>query len=174
MRHWKGWDAEKFLNQSKHTSSWCERLGTGAEIVTTHNSKARVWRWLWVTNSNLNLAKPFIVLIIWHWKGWDLRCCELLGPIQTHTILAKKVDKCKANFDPIRTSTTHRDDHSRAHIPISTFFKHSSYLWWEIGRVEMLWNSWINPNILHLGLKPRVLEPKEIVTTHDSKVGVGW
>ena len=28
-----------------------------------------------------------------------LGCCDLPEPVQTHTILAKKVDKCKANFD---------------------------------------------------------------------------
>ena len=75
MRHWKGWDAVKFLNQSKHTSSWCERLGTGAEIVTTHNSKARVWRWLWMMNSNLNHDKPFIIPMVREWKGWDAVNC---------------------------------------------------------------------------------------------------
>ena len=28
MRHWKGWDAVNFLNQSKHAPSWCETKGT--------------------------------------------------------------------------------------------------------------------------------------------------
>eukprot|EP00956_Cyclotella_meneghiniana_P026570 scaffold57779_cov43-Cyclotella_meneghiniana.AAC.1 len=49
--------------------------GTGAEIITTHDSKARVWRWLWMMNSNLNLAKPFSILMVREWKGWDAVNC---------------------------------------------------------------------------------------------------
>ena len=36
----------------------------------------------------------------------ELSCYELLGPVQTHTISVRKVDKCKANFDPT-TSQEH-------------------------------------------------------------------
>ena len=51
---------------------------------------------------------------------------------------------------------------------ISTLSNHSLYLWWDIGRVEMLWNSWTNPNILHLGVKCKG-PGAESVTTNDSK-----
>ena len=36
-----------------------------------------------------------------------LRCCELLGPVQTHTILVGKVDRCKFNFDPTAAPQKH-------------------------------------------------------------------
>ena len=189
MRSLKCWDAVKWVNQSKHTPSWYETQGPHTKIITTHDSKVGVWRWLCMMNSDLNLAKLFIILIMRHWEGWDavnclnqskitqswcqkkwisakptltppapqkhvvvtiiehiyqpqssptihytcneklegLRCCELLGPIQTHTILEWKVDECKANFDPTRTSKTRCGDHYRAHIPITTFSNHSSY-----------------------------------------------
>ena len=42
---------------------------TGTKNVTTRDSKAVVWRWSYTVNSNLNLIKPFIVLIMRHWKG---------------------------------------------------------------------------------------------------------
>ena len=73
-----------------------------------------------------------------------LKCCELLGPAQTHTILVQKVDRCKFNFDPTRTSKTHPDDHYRAHIPISAFSNHSSYLYDD--RLEGLrcYMKWLN------------------------------
>ena len=46
-------------------------------------------------------------------------------------------------------------------IPISTLQDHSLYLWWENGRVEMLWIAWISPNSLNLGVKTE----KHIVVT---------
>ena len=49
--------------------------GTSAKIVTTHESKVGVWWWLWMMNSNLNLAEPFIILMMRHWKGWDAVNC---------------------------------------------------------------------------------------------------
>ena len=106
-----------------------------------------------------------------------LGCCELPKSVQTHSILMWKVDKGQANFDPTRDWKTRCGDHHRAHIPISTFSSHSLYLWWDIGRVEMLWNSWINPNILHLGVKRRALEPKPSPPTTQKPgcgVGCGW
>ena len=44
-------------------------------IVTTPDSKTGAWWWLWMMNSNLNLAKPFIILTMRHWKGWDAVNC---------------------------------------------------------------------------------------------------
>ena len=66
--------------------------------------------------------------------------------------------------------------HFRAHVPISTLYNHSSYYWWDTGRVELMQRPWINPNIHHLGLKR--MRPwssiAEIDTTRDSKVRVCW
>ena len=45
------------------------------KLSTTHNSKACLWRWLYVMNSNLNLAKPFNILMVREWKGWDAVNC---------------------------------------------------------------------------------------------------
>ena len=81
-----------------------------------------------------------------------LRCCELPKSVQTHSILVSKVDKGQANFDPTCDWNTRCGDHFRANSPISPFSNLSIYLWWDIGRVEMLWNSWINPHTLHLGV----------------------
>ena len=89
-----------------------------------------------------------------------LRCCEMPKSVQTHSILVGELNTGQAYFDPTRDWNSRCGDHYRAHIPISIFSNHSLYSWWDIGRVEMLWNSWINPNILHLGVKRRVLEPK--------------
>ena len=75
MRCWKGRDAVKFLNQSKPAPSWCEMRGPHTEIVNTHDSKIGVWRWLWMMNSNLNLAKSFIILMVREWKGQDAVNC---------------------------------------------------------------------------------------------------
>ena len=89
-----------------------------------------------------------------------LRCFEFPKSVQTSSILVLKVDEGQAHFDPIRDWNTHCGDHFRTLIPISTFSNHSLYLWWDIGRVEMLWNPWINPNMLHLGVKRRVLRSR--------------
>ena len=72
--------------------------------------------------------------------------------------LSVKVDKGQVNFDPTRDWRTLCGDHFTAHAAISTMSNHSLYLWQKVGRVEMLWYSWINPNIHHLGVKWRVLE----------------
>ena len=79
-----------------------------------------------------------------------LSWCELLESVQTHSILMWKVEEGQARFVPTRDWKTCCDDHFRAHIPISTFSNHSLYLWWEVGRVKLVWNSLINPNILRL------------------------
>ena len=58
---------------------------TGAKIVTTHDSKAGVRWWLWIVNSNLKLAHPFIILIHSQWDMLGLRRCELPQSVQTHS-----------------------------------------------------------------------------------------
>ena len=84
-----------------------------------------------------------------------LSWCELLESVQTHSILMWKVEEGQARFVPTRDWKTCCDDHFRAHIPISTFSNHSLYLWWEVGRVKLVWNSLINPNILRLRCETR-------------------
>ena len=50
-------------------------LYSGADLVATHDSKAGEWWWLCMMNSNLKLAKPFIILTMRHREGWDsLKC----------------------------------------------------------------------------------------------------
>ena len=46
------------------------------QIGTTHNLKCKVWWWLWMMNSNLNLAQPYIIPTMRHWKGWDAMNCS--------------------------------------------------------------------------------------------------
>ena len=84
------------------------------------------------------------------WKGWNAVNC--LNQSKITQSWCQKLNTGKT------TLTSERDwwrtrcgDHYRAHIPISTFSNHSLYLWWDTGRIEMLWNPWINPNMLHLG-----------------------
>ena len=88
-----------------------------------------------------------------------LRCCKWPKSVQTHSILVTKVDKGQANFDPTCDWNTRCGDHFRANSPISPFSNLSIYLWWDIGRVEMQWNSWINQKTLHLGVKHWRLVP---------------
>ena len=73
------------IDETLEGLSWCKDLESiqtctilvwkvgysGADLVATHDSKAGEWWWLCMMNSNLNLAKPFIILIMRHWKGWD-------------------------------------------------------------------------------------------------------
>ena len=48
-------------------------LGYLSQNISHHPQlkKATVWHWLWMMNSNLNLAKPFIILMVREWKGCD-------------------------------------------------------------------------------------------------------
>ena len=46
------------------------------QIDTTHDLKGKVWWWLWMMNSNLNLAQPYIIPTMRHWKGWDAMNCS--------------------------------------------------------------------------------------------------
>ena len=98
MRYWKGWDAVKLLDPSKHTPSWCETKGHWAKIVTTRDSKAGVWPWLDMKDSNLNLAQPFIILTMRHWKGWDAVNCPNLS--KATQWWRQKQNTCQANFTP--------------------------------------------------------------------------
>ena len=101
MIDWKGWDAMKWLNLSKHAPSWrmeCRVLrwrqsrryprlkSRGVVMVVEDEFKSQPCKTIWYTNGE---------------RMEGLRCCELLGPVQTHTILVRKVDRCKSNFDPI-------------------------------------------------------------------------
>ena len=43
--------------------------GPGAEIVPTRDWKVRVWWWLYMLNINLNLAQPFNIPTMRHWKS---------------------------------------------------------------------------------------------------------
>ena len=120
MRHWKGWDAVKPLNQSKYATSWCETKGPGAEIVTTHGSIARVWSLLWMKmNSNLVLAKPFIILMVREWKGWDAVICSNKSKLTQSW--CEKWTRAKPTLTPPVTEThvvvtilepTHQSHHS--------------------------------------------------------------
>ena len=64
MRHWKGQADTSCLNQSAHTQTWCKKVGPETQIITTSDSKVRMRSWFWTTNSILNLARPFIILIL--------------------------------------------------------------------------------------------------------------
>ena len=55
------------LQRSAHISA----LQHALQCLGIAVSKAGVWWWLYMMNSNLNLAKPFIILSMRHWKGWD-------------------------------------------------------------------------------------------------------
>ena len=95
---------------------------------------------------------------------------------KSHNILVWSVGVCQAKSVPAHDSKLGCGDHFRAHVPISTLHNHSSFYWWDIGRVELMQRPWINPNIHHLGLKR--MRPwssiAEIDTTRDSKVRVCW
>ena len=101
MRYWKGWDAAKLLDPSKHTPSWCETKGHWAKIVTTRDSKAGLWRWLDMKDSNLNPAQPFMLLTMWHCKGWDAKDCLNLS--NATLCWCQKWNTGQANFN------THHD-----------------------------------------------------------------
>ena len=77
-------------------------------------------------NSNLNLAKPIIILMTRELKGWDAvnrpnqskltqSCCE-------------KWNAGKPTLTPPVSEITRCGDHYRAYVPISIFSNHSLYL----------------------------------------------
>ena len=152
MRHWKVWDAVTFLYQSKHTSFWKETWDTGAEIVTTHNSKARVWCWLWMMNSNLNLAKPSIILMVRKRNGWDaVNCPNVSKPTQSW---CERWTTAKPTLTPPVTET-----HVVVTIIEHTYQSHSSPTIHHMHNVNLeglrcyeIVES-INPNKLHLCVK---------------------
>ena len=45
------------------------------------SQKPGVWWWLWMMNSNLKIVKPFIILTMRHWKGWDAVNCPNLSKL---------------------------------------------------------------------------------------------
>ena len=110
-----------------------------------------------------------------HWKGWDAVNCPNESKLTQSW--GEKWTRAKPTLTHPWLKNTLCGDNFRAHVPISTFSNHSSYLEWEVGRDEMLWNSTINPNILHLGVKHKALEPKSSPpTTQKSGCGdgCGW
>ena len=65
----------------------------------------------------------------------------------------------QGKFVPTHASKTGLGDHFRPQIPFSALSNHSSYLWWDIGRVKLLSIAWIGRNALNLGANSRGLEP---------------
>ena len=85
MRHWEGQAAVKCLCQSKHTQSCCGEKGSWAGIVPTRDSKDKL------TVMVLDNEFQYQPCLTIHYTndeilGWS-SCCEMLVPIQTHTIL---------------------------------------------------------------------------------------
>ena len=105
-----------------------------------------------------------------YWKGWDAVNC----PNQSkHTeSWGEKWRGAKPTLTPPVTGKKRCGYHFRAHTAISTISNHSSYLKWDVGRVEMLWDSWIYPKTHNLGMKRRGLEPKSSPPT-TQKPGCG-
>ena len=97
--------------------------------------------------------------------------CDFIEWVQTHSILVWQVGAGQSIFFSTHDSKRGSGDHFINHIPISTLSNHSLYIWWDIGRVKLMWIAWISPNSLNLGVKHKGQEP-EIVTTCDSKVRV--
>ena len=67
-------------------------------IVTTRNSKAGEWWQLWAKDPNLNHAKPFIILVMTHWNGWD--AVNSLNQSKITQSWCEKWITAQANFDP--------------------------------------------------------------------------
>ena len=78
----------------KHRIFW-------AYFVTTRYSKAGVWWWLYTMNSNLNLAKPFIILIMRHWKGQA--AVKFLNQSKVIQSWCEKRRRAKPTFPPTQT-----------------------------------------------------------------------
>eukprot|EP00956_Cyclotella_meneghiniana_P030985 scaffold80048_cov43-Cyclotella_meneghiniana.AAC.5 len=51
------------LYSSQQRNITIHQVETPAKFISTHNSKVRVWLWLWTMNSILYLAKPFDILL---------------------------------------------------------------------------------------------------------------
>ena len=152
MRQWKGQANANCLNQSKHTPSWCEILRAKLLHFSTCDSKVRMWWWLWTMSTNLNHVQSFIILMMRHWKGQANVIC--LNHQSKHTqSWCEKWEEANPQFVPTHDLKTGCGDHFTAHIPISTLSNHWPYLWWDNGRVKLMWIAWISPNILHLGVK---------------------
>ena len=103
-----------------------------------------------------------------------LRCCELPESVSTHSIWVRKVSLGQAKFVPTHDQKTGCGGHFRAHPPISTSSNQSLYLWWEIGRVKLIWNGWISLYTHNLGVK-RIRTPSQNFHHHPStqKLGCG-
>ena len=56
---------------------------------------------MWMMNSNLNLAKPFIILTMRHWQCWDAVNC--LNQSKLTKSWCEKWPRANANFDPLLT-----------------------------------------------------------------------
>ena len=114
------------------------------------------------------------------WLWWENGRVEMLwiAQVSSNSLnLGVTSGQGPSQLDPTCDWKTHCGDHYKAHIPILTLQNHSIYLSWDIGRVDMLWNSRINPKTLHLGVKRRVLELKSLPPTTQKPgcgVGCGW
>ena len=125
-------------------------LGPGTETFTTGDSKAGVWWLFYRMNSNLSHVS------------------------KTYNLDVKKGFELSRIIVPAHDSIIGWDDHFMEQISISISSEHSAYYWCDIGRVKLMWNAWINPNMLHLGLNCLIGARNEIGTTCDSKVRVWW
>ena len=94
------------------------------------------------------------------WKGWadvNVQCPE---SVQRHSIWVGKGGMGQAKFVPTHYSKIGCSDHFIDQIPISTLSDHSLYYLWEIGRVKLIWNGWISPYTLNLGVKCRYTQSR--------------
>ena len=149
MRHWKGWDAVNCPNESKLTQSWGEKWTRAKPTLTPPVTEKHVV----VTILEPTQQSPPSPTIHYTFKEKleGLRCCENLESIQKHTILVWKVGYCEPNLFPPTTQKPGCSDCYTCWIQISTLQNHSSYLQWDIERVEMLSIARISPNSLNLG-----------------------
>ena len=115
---------------------------------------------------------------IWYTIGEmleGLRWCELLGPVQTHTILVRKVDRCKFNFDPTAAPQKHI-----VMTILEPTYQSQPCLTIHYNNVERLdglsWYEMAESVCTHsiLVWEVGILCQTIIFTTLDSKVGVLW
>ena len=143
VRHWNGWDAMNFLNQSINTQSWYEKWNTGqANFSPNRYPKHNVV----IIMKPRSQSQPIPTIHCTYkvrWKGSS--CCVLTESARIQSILVWKDRNLLPKLSPLATQKPVCGDGYRWCIQISALHNHSLYLWWDIGMVGMLWIAWISP-----------------------------
>ena len=148
------------------------KSGNVSSQICPHSQLQKRFRWpLQTPHSNLNLAWPFLMPIMTHWKGQA--AFELLESIQTHSVLVQEVGVWNRKCQPPMTQKSGCGDGYSQWIPILTSSNHLSYSWYKTMEGPRRCKTLESFQMLSISVQKAGMCQAKFATTHDSKNGSG-